>query len=199
MIQAGVRYQITDPFIWFTIYSHIQSFDPHLSNISKREDKRGVYCHPVTRNNMLPPGNYYPVISDYLAQHWHITRKCDPRQPVIRWTISQLMSYLITTASLALLVIATFLLSWMTFNRFHWSLLSPDVCSRHQPFSGLHLIWAIKGLINVIKIIQTIFPLHDKSPTNNARNVKCLCISVWRCDLVRLGISFELLHQHFWN
>ena len=56
---------------------------------------------------MFTPWQLLSCYQRLSGEHWHITRKCDPRQPLIRWTISQLMSYLITTASLALLVIAT--------------------------------------------------------------------------------------------
>ena len=51
--------------------------------------------------------------------------------------------------------------------------LSPDISSAVLVCSGLHL--SNQSLINVIKIIWTIFPLHDKLPSNNAGNVKCLC------------------------
>ena len=52
--------------------------------------------------------------------------------------------------------------------------LSPDISSAVLVCSGLHL--SNQSLINVIKIIWTIFPLHDKLPSNNAGNVKCLCV-----------------------
>ena len=141
--------------------------------ISVREDKRDVYCHPVTRNNVLPPGNYYPVISDYLARHWHITRKCDPRQPVIRWTISQLMSYLITTASLALLVIATSVLSWMTWkpsSTCYSNLLSPP----YHPLCCGPMAMRIK-----CQQIMSLVPMISAHPRCALQTSVLALVSIW--------------------
>ena len=63
---SDIRLQI---LLFDLLFIHIFKVLILTCQISVREDKGGVYCHPVTRNNMLPPGNYYPVISDYLAQH----------------------------------------------------------------------------------------------------------------------------------